>query len=241
MLNVIRSEEFVKPEANCLASYVLEMLTAINVDELKQSFAHLPADPYLEGDYRFRRLSHFKVVNHPRGVSEIAHLIRLPHRRLFQSKQYNPLLGDVVREYAELDDELIQLESFQQLLWEFFQFCQLCSTSNEIGVHQIRTTANLGKLGNPAPEGIHRDGVDVVGIFSVDRNGIDGGETHLYKQKHDSQPALSKVLNPGEFLVFKDDQYFHYTSPVNAIAHEQGTRDVFVLTCPGLFPPEEES
>jgi hypothetical protein len=26
---------------------------------------------------------------------------------------------------------------------------------------------------------------------------------------------------------------------VNAIASEQGTRDVFVLTCPGLFPPED--
>jgi hypothetical protein len=238
MLNLSRSEEFVKPEANCLASYVLEMLTAINVNELKQSFRHLPEDPYLEGNYRFRRLSHFKVVGDPRGIGEVARLIKLPHRRLFQSKQYNPLLGDVVREYAELDDQLVQLEGFQRLIWEFFQFCQLCSTSDEIGVHQIRTSAASGKAGNPAPEGIHRDGVDVVGIFSVDRTGIGGGETHLYQHKDDSHPVFSKVLNPGEFLVFKDDLYFHYTSPVNAIAVDQGTRDVFVLTCPGLFPPE---
>jgi hypothetical protein len=238
MLNLSRSEEFVKPEAHCLASYVLEMLTAIAVNELKQSFAHLPEDPYLEGNYRFRRLSHVKAVNDPRESSEAARLIKLPHRRLFQSRQFNPLLGNVVREYAELDEALMQLEGFQRLLWEFFQFCQLCSTSNEIGVHQIRTTAAWGKAGNPAPEGIHRDGVDVVGIFSVDRHAIGGGETQLYQHKDDRHPAFSKVLNPGEFLVFKDDQYFHYTSPVNAIAAEQGTRDVFVLTCPGLFPPE---
>lgn len=239
MMNLSRSEEFVKPEANCLASYVLEMLTAINVGELKQSFAHLPEDPYLEGNYRFRRLSHFKVVGDPHNSDNTARLIKLPHRRLFQSKQYNPLLGDVVREYDELEDELVQLEGFQRLIWEFFQFCQLCSTSDEIGVHQIRTTAHSEKLGNPAPEGIHRDGVDVVGIFSVDRSGIGGGETHLYKQTDAQQPVFSKVLNPGELLVFKDDQYFHYTTPVNAIATEPGTRDVFVLTCPGLFPPEE--
>jgi hypothetical protein len=231
MLNLSKSEEFVRPEANCLASYVLEMLTAIHVNDFKQSFAHLPPDPYLEGGYRFRRLSHFKVMGD--------RLVRLPHRRLFQSKQYNPLLGDVVREYDELEDELVQLEDFQRLIWEFFQFCQLCSTSQEIGVHQIRTTASSEKLGNPAPEGIHRDGVDVVGIFSVDRNGIGGGETHLYRTK-DTPPAFSKVLNPGEFLVFRDEQYFHYTSPVNAITDEMGTRDVFVLTCPGLFPPDEE-
>lgn len=232
MLNLSKPEEFIKPEANCLASYVLEMLTAIKVDELKPSFAQLPEDPYLEGNYRFRRLSHFKIVGN--------RLIKLPHRRLFQSKAYNPLLGDVIREYAELDDELVQLESFQRLIWEFFQFCQLCSTANEIGVHQIRTTASSQKLGNPAPEGIHRDGVDVVGIFSADRHGIGGGETHLYRATEKEHPVFSKVLHPGELLVFKDDQYFHYTSPVNAIGVEQGTRDVFVLTCPGLFPPEEE-
>jgi hypothetical protein len=231
MLNLSKPEEFLKPEANCLASYVLEMLTAIQVSELTRSFSHLPKDPYLEGNYRFRRLSHFRVAGD--------RLLKLPHRRLFQSKQYNPLLGDVVREYAELADELIQSEDFQRLIWEFFQFCQLCSTSKEIAIHQIRTTASFDKLGNPAPEGIHRDGVDVVGIFSVGRSGIGGGETHLYRHKDDEQPAFSKVLNPGEFLVFRDDQYFHYTSPVNAIAVEQGTRDVFVLTCPGLFPPDD--
>lgn len=232
MMNLLKPEEFTKPESNCLASYVLEMLTAIHVDALKRSFTHLPGDPYLEGNYRFRRLSHFQVIGD--------RLIKLPHRQLFQSKQYNPLVGDVIREYAELDDALIQLEDFQRLVWEFFQYCQLCSDFNIIGVHQIRTTATSGKLGNPAPEGIHRDGVDIVGIFSVDRHAIRGGETHLYQTKSGELPVFSKVLNPGEFLVFKDDQYFHYTSPVKAIGAEQGTRDVFVLTCPGLFPPDEQ-
>lgn len=232
MLNLSKSREFIKPAANCLASYVLEMLTAIEVKSLQRSFANLPADPYLEGGYRFRRLSHFQV--------EGDRLIKLPHRRLFQSKQINPLLGDVVREYDELEDELIQLEDFQRMIWEFFQFCQLCSSFKEIGVHQIRTTASSNKLGNPAPEGIHRDGVDVVGIFSVDRHGIGGGKTHLYRNKQDESPVFSKVLHSGEFLVFKDDQYFHYTSPVNATDTDQGTRDVFVLTCPGLFPPDEK-
>jgi hypothetical protein len=231
MLNLSRPEEFIKPEANCLASYVLEMLTAIDVSQLSRSFATLPEDPYLDGNYRFRRLSHFKVAGD--------RLIKLPHRRLFQSKQYNPLLGDVTREYAELDDELIQLEDFQRLIWEFFQFCQLCSNSDEIAVHQIRTTASSQKPGNPAPEGIHRDGVDVVGIFSADRSGISGGETRLYQAKNNPHPAFSKVLHPGEFLVFRDDQYVHYTSPVSATATEEGTRDVFVLTSPGLFPPDE--
>lgn len=225
MLNLFKPKEL-----NCLASYVLEMLTEIKLEPFKQFFDHLPADPYLAGNYRFRRLSHFRI--------EGDRLITLPHRRLFQSKDYNPLLGDVAREYEELEDGLIELEDFQKVVWEFFQFCQLCTDRNEVAVHQIRTTATSQQIGNPAPEGIHRDGVDLVGIFSVYREGIEGGETHLYKDKQ-GKPAISKVLHPGEFLVFKDDQYFHYTSPVGASTSELGVRDVFVFTCPGLFPPEE--
>ncbi len=228
MLDLPETKEFMKPETNCLASYVLEMLSTIHVEQFVPSFDRLPPDPYLKGNYRFRRLSHFKVSGD--------RLIRLPHRQLFQSKAYNPLLGDVVREYEELEDSLIQQIDFQSMIWEFFQYCQLCSNSNEIAVHQIRTTASSQKLGNPAPEGIHRDGVDLVGIFSVHRYGVEGAETHLYPSKK-GDPVFSKVLNPGEFLIFRDNQYFHYTSPIKTIADE-GVRDVFVLTNPGLFPPD---
>lgn len=216
-------------EYNCLASYVLEMVQAVNLEKIQPFFDHLPADPYLAGNYRFRRLSHFQVADH--------RLIKLPHRRLFQSKDYNPILGDVAREYAELDDQLIESEDFQKIVWEFFQFCQLCTHHNEVAVHQIRTTASSQQLGNPAPEGIHRDGVDLVGIFSVNRVGVEGAETHLYTDKKDA-PVFTKILNPGEFLVFRDNQYFHFTSPIRTLELEQGVRDVFVFTCPGLFPPE---
>ena len=226
MLSLSKPKEF-----NCIASYVLEMVNAVKVEQLKPFFDRLPADPYLSGNYRFRHLSHFQIADD--------RLIQLPHRQLFQSKAYNPILGDIIREYPELDEKLVATADFQKIVWEFFQFCQLCTNFNEVAVHQIRTTASSLQLGNPAPEGIHRDGVDLVGIFSVNRTGIEGGETHLYLEK-DGSPAFSKILNPGEFLVFRDSQYFHYTSPVKATASELGVRDVFVLTCPGLFPPESE-
>ena len=190
----------------------------------------LPADPYLEGNYRLRRLSRFQLSE--------SGLVKLPHNLFFQSQKYNPLLGDVVREYAELDDALTELEDFQKIVWEFFEFCKICSAPKEVGVHQIRIFADSQEIGQPAPEGIHRDGVDLVGIFCVNRERIEGGETHLYKSK-DGNPIFSKILNPGELLTFNDHQFFHFTSIIKAISsREKGIRDVFVFTCPGLLPPE---
>lgn len=228
MLTISKNQSF-----NCITDYALETLNFVDLAQLSFFFENLPGDPYLENleeKYRFRRLSRFKVTANS--------LVKLPHACLFQSKKYNPLLGDVIREYEELDTRLSELDDFQNILLEFFEFCKLCSTSNEIAVHQIRTVASVGQIGKPAPEGIHRDGVDLVGIFCVQRKGIEGAETHLYKEKNGS-PIFRKILNPGELLVFSDSQFFHFTSPIEATGSVEGVRDVFVLTCPGLLPPNE--
>ncbi len=223
MLTLLKDQNF-----NCINDYALERLDSISLDKLKNFFVNLPADPYLKGNYRFRRFSRFKVSSNT--------LVKLPHSYFFQNKEYNPLLGDVKREYPELDNKLIELEDFQKIVLGFFEFCQLCSTFDEIGVHQIRIAASSQHIGSPAPEGIHRDGVDLVGIFCVNRERIEGGETHLYKSKND-RPVFQKILNLGELLVFNDHQFFHFTSPIKAISSEDGIRDVFVFTCPGLpFP-----
>ncbi|WP_019508010.1 2OG-Fe dioxygenase family protein [Pleurocapsa sp. PCC 7319] len=220
---------------NCLNDYVLETLNTLNLERLDDSFNNLPADPYIAENYRFRRLSSFNIVNNQ--------LVKLPHSPLFQSKKYNPLVGDVVRDYAELEQNLVELPDFQTIVREFFEFCQLCSDvnqikANEISVHQIRTVANPQEVGYPAPEGIHRDGVTLVGIFSVSRHKIEGAATSLYKSK-DQDPVFNKILNPGEFVIFSDRQLFHFTSVIKATTAEVGTRDVFVLTYPGLRPPKD--
>ena len=213
---------------NCITDYALETINSVDLGKLVYFFNNLSSDSYLKEKYRFRRLSRFQIVDN--------RIVKLPHNYLFQSKEYNPILGDVIREYPEIEEELIQLQDFQKIIWEFYDFCKLCSAHNEIAVHQIRTTTSAQQIGQPAPEGIHRDGVDLVGIFCVNRDRIEGGITSLYRSKNDN-PVLSKILNSGEFLIFNDNQFFHYTSPITALPSQQGVRDVFVLTSPGLLPP----
>jgi len=227
MLTSLKNRNF-----NCITEYALETINSLQLNRIEKFFDHLPLDPYLEGNYRFRRLSNFVISSN--------NLVKLPHSVFFQSKDYNPLLGDVAREYQELDDDLIQLEEFQKIVFEFFKYCQLCSQHNQIAVHQIRTIASQERMGNPAPEGIHRDGVDLVGIFCVNREQISGGETCLYKNKNGS-PIFQEILNPGEFLIFNDKPFLHYTSPIKPTSDRLGIRDVFVLTCPGLFANNYET
>ncbi|MFN6566636.1 2OG-Fe dioxygenase family protein [Dendronalium sp. ChiSLP03b] len=205
--------------------FTLRKVNSINTEGFKPFFNNLPVDPYIKGDYRLRRLSRF-IVSGDR-------VIKLPHGYLFQPKEYNPLVGDIKREFTELDDALVELDIFKHLVLAFSDSCKLHPEA-EIGVHQIRTTCSPDNMGNPAPEGIHRDGTDFIGIFSVDRENIQGGETHLYTAKKE-KPVFSKILNPGELLLVNDHDFLHFTTPIKPQIEAQGTRDVFVLTSPSLL------
>lgn len=205
--------------------FTLRKVNSINPAGFKPFFNDLPLDPYIKGNYRSRRLSRF-VVSHDK-------LSKLPHGYLFQSKEYNPLVGDVKREFAELDDALIELDIFKYMVLAFSDSCKLHPEA-EIGVHQIRTSCSPNNLGNPAPEGIHQDGTDFIGIFSVDRENIQGGETHLYAAKKE-KPVFNKVLNSGELLLVNDHEFYHFTTPIKPQTDALGTRDVFVLTSPSLL------
>lgn len=214
---------------NCAIEYAIEH-PLIQLEPFHPFFEQLPVDPYLDSSFRSRRFSRFTIIDHQ--------IQTLPHRPFFQSKAYNPLLGNVVRDYPELDPNLVQLPSFQSLLHEFWDFCQVCTLEPSIGVHQIRINVSTQQFADPAPEGIHQDGVNLVGIFCVNRHHVRGGITHLYRLPT-APPILNKVLNPGELLIFNDQTFFHFTTPIFPDTRSPGWRDVFILTAPSM--PESGS
>jgi len=212
-------------ESNYAISFGLERINSLETSKFRKFFNNLPVDPYIKGGYRQRRLSHFQKFEND--------LIQLPHGYLFQSRDYNPVVGDVKREFSELDRDLIALDEFKKLIFEFSNYCKLKPEAS-IGVHQIRTVCSPQNFGNPAPEGIHRDGCDYIGIVAIDRQNIKGGETHLYLNKKE-KPIFKKVLNPGELLLLNDREHFHFTTSVKPVTEAEGKRDVFVITSPSLI------
>jgi hypothetical protein len=201
--------------------YKLQRISNINSAAFDSFFANLPLDPYIQGKFRRRRFSRFQ------GPPES--LIRLEHKYFEQSSAINKLAGGIKRDFSELEDQLVCLPEFQMLVSRFVDFSKIESEISEIGVHQIRIVASPGEVGEPAPEGIHQDGFDFVGIFCIGRRNLIGAETHLYEDP-DQPPIFAKELQPGEFVLVNDRRLYHFTTGIQPIGTEEGTRDVFVMT-----------
>jgi hypothetical protein len=211
----LQKAELIDARSFCLRSIDLRSL-----DVLRGFFDNLPLDPYLAEPYRSRRFSQFRVAPE--------RLELLGHRFFVQAKEYNRLLGDVRRYYAELDEELTAVEDFRRIVFDFVETCHIPTREADVDVHQIKVISAV-RPGCPAPEGVHRDGFDYIGICCVSRDNIDGGETTLY-EPGGSEPIYRKTLEPGELLVVNDRRLLHYTSPIEAADARGGARSVFILT-----------
>jgi hypothetical protein len=97
----------------------------------------------------------------------------------------------------------------------------------EAHVFRIDTTDGIGR---PTPEGAHRDGVDLVAVFLVDRHGIKGGETRVFDVRG-PQGVRFTLAQPFSVLLLDDARVIHESTPIQpqqpgAEAH----RDTLVLT-----------
>lgn len=187
---------------------------------LAGSFDRMPVDAYITGTFRTRRLSRFRLADDA--------LVHLPHGEFMQSSYVNRLLGNIRREYAELEDGLVDLPAFQRLLRVYAAFFAI-GPETVMGVHQIRIRCSAAESGHPAPEGIHQDGFDHLGIFCVTRVAVAGGETRLYRDPQ-GEPVFARELEPGDAVFVNDRVLYHYTSPLQPRGADEGHRDVFVVT-----------
>ena len=209
------------PPSAVAFDYKLQLLAGLHTAAFEPFFSDLPVDPYIQGKFRRRRFSRFNGMP--------GSLQRLEHKYFEQSTKVNQLAGGIKRDFPELDERLPDLEEFQRLVAAFVDFSKIDPMVTEMGVHQIRIVASKDEQGEPAPEGIHQDGFDFVGIFCIKRDGISGGETHLYRAK-DQPPIFDKILQPGEFVMVNDRTHYHFTSAVAPVGDNTGKRDVFVIT-----------
>ena len=201
-----------------IAHVDLEQLLSLN-----QFWEGLPRDPYLKdgGRYRFRRHSSFEM----KGES----LIIVPHRAHWQSVDYNALHGGIERWFEPSQVQLTNNPAWQSLLLGLSNILSGVKQVNTwfVEAHQFRIDTTDG-IGRPTPEGAHRDGVDFVAVFLLNRVGIKGGETRIF-DANGSAGLRFTLSEPWSLLLMNDERMIHESTPIQPLG-PHGYRDTLVLT-----------
>jgi hypothetical protein len=187
------------------------------------SWDRLGADRYMADGGRYRRRRHAVLALADGDIS------LLPSRAHYQSRDYNPLNGGIARWFAQVEQATLENPVFADLLNLCIAVFEIGTTTLEIEVHQFRIEAGLS-AGHPTPEGMHRDGVDWVGIFLVERKNVEAGTTQICVDGL-ADPAEFNLVEPLDAVFINDNRVLHGVTPITAQdAKSTGHRDVLVLT-----------
>ncbi|MBV8522500.1 MAG: 2OG-Fe dioxygenase family protein [Acetobacteraceae bacterium] len=195
-------------------------------DAFAASWGDLGLDTYMAdgGRYRKRRFAAYRAG--PDGIGRKTHQ---PH---YQSRDYNPLHGDIERWFEPVLPEIGAGPSMQTIL----QTCrglfdQLTpGASWHIEVHQFRIEARVEEEGRPTPEGMHRDGVDHVLVLLIHRENIRSGVTTINDLEGHVLGSFT-LAQPFDSALVDDRRVMHGVTPVEPVDPERpGFRDVLVVT-----------
>ncbi|WP_287066810.1 2OG-Fe dioxygenase family protein [Ramlibacter sp.] len=192
---------------------------------LRPAWHALPPDNYLKdgGKYRQRRHSCFVVEGDT--------ITQVPHRAHWQPLEYNALHGGMQRWFDPVQPQVLASPAWQGLLRALARTASVLKGAQPwfIEAHQFRIDT-AGGIGRPTPEGAHRDGVDLVAVFLVDREAIKGGETRVFEAEGRAGERFT-LQEPWSLLLLDDERVIHETTPIQPVEGRAGHRDTLVLTC----------
>ncbi|MBU3608593.1 2OG-Fe dioxygenase family protein [Polynucleobacter nymphae] len=221
LAETLRSQGYVVASAETVAQ--LCKVSLVNLQNLTQFWKGLPRDPYLKdgGRYRFRRHASYEIKGD--------HLNLVPHRAHWQSVDYNALHGGIERWFEPIQATLLNDPAWQSVLIGLSQILSGLKpvTTWFVEAHQFRIDTTDG-IGRPTPEGAHRDGVDFVAVFLLDRVGIKGGETRIFDATGSAGLRFT-LAQPWSLLLMNDERMIHESTPIQPLGN-YGYRDTLVLT-----------
>lgn len=195
-----------------------------------RSWNDLHIDRYMADGGRFRRRRYARFKASRGAITREAHG---PH---FQSREYNPLNGDVDRWFEPVTDAVAGHPVTTRLL----DLCvdvftraartAVAASTWSIEMHQFRIEPSPTEAGKPTPEGMHRDGVDWVFVGLIARTGVAGGVTGIGDATGRSLGAFT-LSEPLDAVFLDDRRVRHGVTPIEILAPGQPAyRDVLVLT-----------
>ncbi|MCB5190843.1 2OG-Fe dioxygenase family protein [Methylobacillus arboreus] len=191
------------------------------------SWDGMPLDEYMAdgGSYRRRRFATL-------SAEKTGPIMLEPHQPHYQSREYNSLNGGIARIYEPIPASLVQGPTMQGVLHLCRDlFSRLRPDARwHIEAHQFRIEASQQAHGKPAPEGVHRDGVDYVLVMMVKRVNISSGTTTLHNLNKVVLDSFT-LTNPLDWALVDDKRCMHGVTQVEQIDSTQAAyRDVLVVT-----------
>lgn len=188
---------------------------------------HLAADRYMAdgGTYRLRRYSSFALD------TTTGELLQQPHGPYLQSMTVNRLNGGIDRHFEPCTTAFCSSPVLRGLLPALGRAFTQAHGSHRwnVKLHPYRILATPQALGQPAPEGRHRDGVTYIMTLMIDRYQITGGRSTVYSNTGTELTAMT-LLQRGELLLADDTATLHSVTPIlPAQGFDQGHRDVLVI------------
>ncbi|MEV4737481.1 MULTISPECIES: 2OG-Fe dioxygenase family protein [unclassified Microbacterium] len=192
-----------------------------------ESWDNLRPDTYMAdgGEYRVRRYSEFSV----NGTTGAANL--LPHVAYRQERDVNHLNGGIDRLYEPFESRVVDSDALARAFATSAAYLEAVRPGRtwkaQCFQNRIRSTPN--EIGHPAPEGVHRDGVDFVLTLFVDRVGAQGGVSSVYTAENQGLLAEAQLAEPGEYLFVDDQKLMHGVTGLSLEeGQEIGHRDVLI-------------
>lgn len=197
-------------------------LSALNA--FRSDWHDLPPDAHLKDGGRYRRRRHACAVVTAQAVQPV------PHRAHWQPVEYNALHGGMSRWFEPMHTATTHSPVWHQLLQGLatvFDGAVAAGTPWYVEAHQFRIDTTDG-IGRPTPEGAHRDGVDFVAVFLIDRVRVKGGETRVFEADGPNGQRFT-LSEPWSVLLLDDARVIHESTPIQPVG-EGGYRDTLVLT-----------
>ncbi|HSV35181.1 MAG TPA: 2OG-Fe dioxygenase family protein [Ramlibacter sp.] len=190
---------------------------------LRPAWEGLPPDHYLKDGGHYRRRRHSCFVVEGDAVTQA------PHRAHWQPVEYNALHGGMQRWFEPMEPAILASPAWPKLLRALGQVTSDLKGPRPwyVEAHQFRIDTE-GGIGRPTPEGAHRDGVDLVAVFLVSREGIKGGETRVFQADGPAGQRFT-LTEPWSLLLLDDEHVIHESTPIQPV-DGQGHRDTLVLT-----------
>jgi hypothetical protein len=190
---------------------------------LVPSWNNLPPDQYLKDGGRYRRRRHASYVIRDGQLQPV------PHRAHWQPLEYNALHGGMQRWFEPLAPATAAQPAWANLLLALGGLCTQLKGAQPwfVEAHQFRIDTTDG-IGRPTPEGAHRDGVDLVAVFLVGREGVKGGETRVFEAAGPNGQRFT-LNEPWSLLLLDDMRVIHESTPIQPLDPD-GHRDTLVIT-----------